>query len=255
MLAIERRTDIFRLLKQDGRVRVSELSKRYSVTEETIRRDLEKMSREGLAIKSHGGAILNENTNIELPFNTRMKRNIEGKQLLAATVAEFIRDGTKLMMDASSTSVFIAKALRKKQQMTVITNSIEIIVEMADKAHVELISTGGGLDRHYLAFTGPKTIRALSEYNPEIAVLSCQGLDMTRGIMDSTDAIADTKKAMITAARTVILATDYTKFNQFALSHIGPITEIDILITDRDPGPEWRDFLEERNVECIFPKS
>jgi DeoR/GlpR family transcriptional regulator of sugar metabolism len=254
MLAIERRKSILNQLKQDGRVRVSELGRQFQVTEETIRRDLEKMAREGLVIKSHGGAIINENTSIELPFNTRMKRNIEGKQAIAAIIAGQIRDGSQIVLDASSTSVFIAKALRKKQKLTVITNSVEIIVELADKPNIELISTGGLLESNYLAFTGAKTIRSFGEYNPEIAVVSCKGLSMERGVMDPTDSIANTKQAMIASARMTFLATDHTKFERFALSTICDPGDFNCVVTDRDPGSVWKDYFRERDVKCIYPK-
>ena len=114
MLAIERRSGIRNLLKQDGHVRVAELSRRFNVTDETIRRDLEKLERDGFVIKSHGGAIINENTSIELPFNTRKKQNIEGKQIIASLISGMVMDGSHVIMDASSTSVFIAKVLKKK---------------------------------------------------------------------------------------------------------------------------------------------
>lgn len=90
------------------------MSREFGVSEETIRRDLERLERDGLAVKSYGGAVLNESLNIEVPFNVRKKRNVEGKQKIARMVAELVQDGDHLMMDASSTSVFIVKALKRK---------------------------------------------------------------------------------------------------------------------------------------------
>ena len=129
MLAIERRNEILEKLQTDRRVVVSELSQLYDVSEETIRRDLEKLVNDGYAIKSYGGAVINENVNIELPFNIRKNRNILGKQHIAELVAGLVNDGDSIMLDASTTAVDIAKALQEKgkKNLTIITNSIEII--------------------------------------------------------------------------------------------------------------------------------
>ena len=117
MLALERRNQIYEKLQQDKRVVVSELSQLYHVTEETIRRDLEKLEKDGIAIKSYGGAVLNENMNIELPFNVRKKHNVYGKQIVADLIAEMVHSREHLMLDSSSTSVFVAKALKEKEQI------------------------------------------------------------------------------------------------------------------------------------------
>ena len=108
MLAIERRNAILEKLQAERRVVVSELSVLFDVSEETIRRDLEKLETEGLVIKSYGGAVLNENSNLDLPFNVRKNRNVLGKQKIAELVADIIRDGDHIFLDSSSTAVAIA---------------------------------------------------------------------------------------------------------------------------------------------------
>lgn len=145
MLAIERRNEILEKLQTDRRVVVSELSQQYDVSEETIRRDLEKLVNDGYAIKSYGGAVINENVNIELPFNIRKNRNIVGKQHIADLVSKIVKDGDSIMLDASSTAVYIAKTLQEKgkKNLTVITNSIEIIIELFDAQDWTILSTGG----------------------------------------------------------------------------------------------------------------
>ena len=128
MLAIERRNQILEKLQAEKKVLVSDLSQIYDVTEETIRRDLEKLEKSGLIIKSYGGAVLNESTNLDLPFNVRKNRNVVGKQKIAGMMRELIQDGDTIMLDSSSTAVFIARALKEKPNLTVITNSLEILI-------------------------------------------------------------------------------------------------------------------------------
>ena len=145
MLAIERRNEILEKLQNDRRVVVSELSQIYEVSEETIRRDLDRLVQDGFAIKSYGGAVINENVNIELPFNIRKNRNIVGKQHIAELVSEQIKDGDSIMLDASSTAVYVAKTLLEqgKKNLTVLTNSVEIIIELFGAQDWKVLSTGG----------------------------------------------------------------------------------------------------------------
>ena len=132
MLAIERRNAILEKLQVERRVVVSELSALYDVSEETIRRDLDKLENDGYAIKSYGGAVINENSNLDLPYNVRKNTNVLGKQKIAALISEMVHDGDNIMLDASSTAVAIAKAIKNKKDLTVITNSLEIALELIE---------------------------------------------------------------------------------------------------------------------------
>ncbi len=143
MLAIERRNEILEKLQSEKCVVVSELSQHYGVSEETIRRDLEKLENDGLVIKTYGGAVLNEHSIFDLPFNIRKNQMIAEKQKIAEAVDELVRDGEAIMLDASSTAAYIARGLRKKKKLTVITNSVEIIIELFDVPEWNVISTGG----------------------------------------------------------------------------------------------------------------
>ena len=143
MLALERRNLILEKLQEEKRVVVSELSQLYSVSEETIRRDLDKLEKEGLATKSYGGAVINEDVGIDLPFNVRKNQNVQGKQKMAEIAASMVNDGDHIFLDASTTAVFVAKALKEKERLTVVTNSMEILLELSDVSGWNIISTGG----------------------------------------------------------------------------------------------------------------
>ena len=175
MLALERRNLILEKLQDEKRVVVSELSQLYNVSEETIRRDLEKLEQEGFATKSYGGAVLNENVGIDMPLNIRSKKNVAAKQKMAEIVASLIHDGDHIMLDASSTDLFIAKAIKNKQRLTVITNSVEIMIELSEMPGWNIISTGGNLKEGYLALVGTKAEETISAYYADKAFVSCKG--------------------------------------------------------------------------------
>lgn len=252
MLAIERRNDILEKLQVQKRVIVSELSQCYKVSEETIRRDLEKLEGEGLVIKSYGGAVLKENTNIELPFNVRKNQNVEGKQKIAALLNRIVHDGERLMMDASSTAVFVTKALKEKNNLTVITNSIEIIIELSDKSGWHILSTGGLFKEGSFALVGPQAEHMLNHYHVDKAIVSCKGLDIKAGATDSEEYLAKTKQTMLGLAKQKILAIDHSKFDELAFTSICEMSEFDVVVTDEKPEDKWLEKFKELEIECLY---
>lgn len=254
MLAVERRNLILEKLQEDKRVVVSELSQLYNVSEETIRRDLDKLDRDGLAIKSYGGAIINENTSIDMPFNVRKNRNVQGKQKIAELIASTIRDGEHIMLDASTTAVFVAKAIKHKSRLTVITNSVEIIIELSDVPDFNIISTGGNVKEGYLALVGPRAIEGIAAYNVEKAVISCKGFDVEKGFTDSIDLFSQAKQMMMSVAKDKVLAVDSTKFGTVAFSKVGDLKDITTLVTDKKPEKQWLDIFKEHGITCLYPR-
>lgn len=254
MLAVERRNLILETLQEEKRVVVSELSQIYRVSEETIRRDLDKLDRDGLATKSYGGAVLNENTNIDMPFNVRRKHNVSGKQKVAELAATLIHDGDRIMLDASTTAIFIAKAIKHKERLTVITNSIEIVIELSDLTDWDVIMTGGSAKAGYLALLGPKTIDNVNSYNVDLSFVSCKGLEEQKGFTDSNEQLAQVKQAMLRAAKSGVLVVDGSKFGKIAFSKVGELKEITTVVTDRKPDKKWMTLFEQKGVQCLYPE-
>lgn len=252
MLAAERRNLILEKLQDEKKVVVSELSALFEVSEETIRRDLDKLDKEGLAVKSYGGAILNENTSIDMPFNIRKKRNMKGKQIIAEIVSGLIQEGEHIIVDPSTTAVSIVKALKNRKRLTVITNSIEVLVELSDVSGWDIISTGGTLRESYLALVGPKALDGINSFNADKVILSCKGIDMEKGITDANEMFSQVKQTMMKCAKQRILAADHTKFNNVAFSQICQLSAIDMVVTDIRPSEEWMNYFSEKGIECLY---
>ena len=254
MLAIERRNAILEKLQAERRVVVSELSQIYKVSEETIRRDLEKLENDGFAIKSYGGAVINENANVDLPFNIRKKRNVISKQKIAEVISSRIKDGTSIMLDASPTAVYIAKALKERKNLTLITNSIEILIEMFDTPNVNVLSTGGAMREGSFALVGPQTDKMLKSYHVDIAIVSAKGFDLETGMTDTEELHANNKKTMLHAGREKVLAVDSSKFGKTAFTEIGTLEDISMVVTDAKPDEVWLQAFKEYGIECIYPE-
>lgn len=254
MLALERRNQILEKLQKDKRVLVSELSQLYDVSEETIRRDLDKLEKEGLATKSYGGAVFKESVSIDLPFNIRKNQNVTGKQKMAEMVASLINDGDHIFLDASTTAVFVAKALKNHENLTVITNSMEILLELSDVSGWKIISTGGTLVEKYLAFLGTKTEKAFRDYYVDKVIFSCKALDLQFGMTESQDLFASVKRTMMSSGKTNILVVDSSKFGLISYNVAGDLRDVDIIVTDSRPDELWLAYFEENGISCRYPE-
>ncbi len=254
MLAAERRNLILEKIHAEKKVVVGELSREYEVSEETIRRDLEKLEEEGHVTKSYGGAVLNETNLIELPYSVRRKVNPVAKQRIAELVTKEIEENDHIFLDASTTSVFIAKNIKHMEHLTVITNSIENLLELSDVTGWDIVSTGGFLKPGTMSLCGWKAAEALRAYHVDKAFLSCKGATIEKGITDGNDETAGIKQAMIDSAGKVYLAADSSKLDNTAFSYICGFDRIDTFITDKEPDTRWREFLTNNNIEIIYPE-
>ncbi len=254
MLAIERRKIILDQLQKDKRVVVSDLSRRFGVSEETIRRDLERFEQEGVAVRSYGGAVLKDNVASEVPFQSRKKKNLLGKKVIGEIVADMVDDGEHIFIDPSTTTLTIVKELRQagKKNITIITNAIEVLVECAEYSDWDVISLGGTLQPGKFALVGPQAIEGIEGYHADKAIIACKAIDMQKGVTDSNVMFTQVKRAMLENARERIVAVDSTKFDQVGFSRICALEEIDTIVTDLLPSEEWQNYLSEREVRCLY---
>ncbi len=252
MLPIERKNAILSKLVTDGKVIVSDVAAEYDVTEETIRRDLDKLEKEGLAKKTYGGAVKVENLNVDLPYTVRKQTNVEGKKYIAEKIATLIKDGDYILLDSSTTALFTVKSISSLHNITLLTNSIEVLLEMPQNSDWRVICTGGEFIQNSLSFAGRQVESIIDEYNVDLSVLSCKGLDMEKGVTDTRDFNAQIKKSFMRSAKKVILAVDSTKFDKTSFVRFADISDIDVLVTDICPSDEWKNYLSSNNVELYY---
>ncbi|MBE6530518.1 MAG: DeoR/GlpR transcriptional regulator [Ruminococcaceae bacterium] len=252
MLAIERRREILAKLNADGKVIVAELAKDFEVTEETIRRDLEKLDKEGLVSKTYGGAVSKHNTSLDLPYNIREGVNVIQKQSISDKISELIEDGERVMLDSSSTALYVLKKIKSKKNLTIITNSVKILIELADKSDWTVLSTGGVLKKSALSLTGSSAEKMIRSYHVDTAICSCKGLDTELGITDSNENDTLIKQAMFASAERRILALDSEKFDKKSFVKVCDFGAIDIIVTDSAPSEKWIGFCNEKGVDLIY---
>ena len=252
MATKERLDSIEEMVISEKKVTVSKLSEKFDVTEETIRRDLEKLEEKGLIVRTYGGAILNiENKSEGIPFYKRAGINLESKQFIALKALEFIKRGTTLITDSSSTVIEVLKLIKDRTDLTIITNSIEALHEL-NQSDLNILSTGGAFNKNSLSLQGLVAKNTIKNYHVEIALVSCKGMDKINGIMDSSDEEAEIKKQMIEQANIVILLIDHTKFDKTSLVKLFNFSDIDYIITDVEPRAEWIEFLNSSNIKILY---
>jgi len=250
MLAVERKTRILDLVARDRSVVVAELSQELGVTEETIRRDLNKLEKEGLLSRTHGGAVALQGEAEDLPYRTRHLINIEAKRLIAQKASALVKDGDAVMMDSSSTAYETLKGLGSRRDLTLITNSVRVLSDPSLPAYT-IMSVGGELRRRSMTFVGPLAGRTIAQFNADVALISCKAISLAGGLMEANMADAEVKRAFIASAQRVCLLVDSEKFDRTALINICGFEPIDFVVTDREPSPEWRELFERHKVKLI----
>lgn len=253
MLAVERRKKIMDLLYENQSVAVPELSRLFDITEETVRRDLAKLEKEGLLRRTYGGAVLSEGLHLELPISIREVTNKEAKEALGRIAADFVDDGDTIIMDSSTTVLQMAKFLREKKRLTVITNGLKIASELAPYENISVISTGGMLRSSSLSFVGHSAERAIANYNADKFFMSCKGVSLDKDVTESNEFEAELKKRMIESAQRIVLLADHTKLDKVSFATICSLKDINIFITDETLSKQWESFMEDNGVEVLYP--
>jgi DeoR/GlpR family transcriptional regulator of sugar metabolism len=247
VLVAERQRKIVELVNEKLSIRVTELSKIFSVTEETIRRDLEKLEKDNLLMRSHGGAVSLEKDQSETSYLEREITNATEKKAIAIEAISLIEPGDQIVLDASTTAWYMAKEL-PDMPLTVLTNSIKVAIELSRKEQIRVISTGGTLMSQSLSYVGPLAERSLSMYHVNKAFLSCKGVHLERGLSDFNELQALLKKQMMEIADESVLMVDSSKFGTRSFSQIAPLSSIGTVITDSHLDSQMKRQIEEKTI-------
>jgi DeoR/GlpR family transcriptional regulator of sugar metabolism len=251
MLAAERKQRILELIQRGRGAAVSDLSQQFGVTEETVRRDLNRLEREGLLSRTHGGAMPRQGDVEDLPYRTRHLTNLDAKRDIAAKAARLVENGASVMLDSSTTAFEVLAALESHRDLTLITNSARIL-SAPDSTRHTIISVGGELRRRSMTLVGPLATQAIGQFKADLALISCKALSLTAGIMDANVADADMKRAFIGGARRVCLLVDGDKFDKTSLIAIGGLEPIDVVVTDRRPPDPWLERIAQTGCTLIY---
>ncbi|RGE22580.1 DeoR/GlpR transcriptional regulator [Leucobacter sp. wl10] len=252
MYAAERQQLILDTARSDGRVDVSAQADALGVTTETIRRDLTALERRGLLRRVHGGAIPVDRLEPETGVEVRIGLRAEAKRRIAQRVLEEIPANATLLLDAGTTTLAIARALPANASLTVITNSLIIGAELAARPGISLLQLGGRVRPITGAAVGPWPNDSLAGLTVDIGVFGANGFDVAHGLTTPDHDEAATKRAMLRASRTTVLASDASKAARAHLYRFAEIEEIDMVVTDTDIDAELAEQIRRAGPTVVI---
>ncbi|HYE82098.1 MAG TPA: DeoR/GlpR family DNA-binding transcription regulator [Clostridia bacterium] len=251
MFAIERKNKLLSLIQENKSVLVQDMAAFFEVTEETIRRDLKELENSGLIMRTHGGAILMDDSKTEAAVEVREGINIPGKDAIAREAVKLIKDGDTIILDASTSSLFVAKHLKSRKGLTVITNAEKVVLELSGCEDFTLISTGGIFRHRSQSYVGKTAETALSNYHTSKVFISCKGFSPKKGLMDSNEQESDIRKAMLRCSEEAIFLCDSTKFDKVGYVVTAQLRDFSYFITDTPIPEDWSRAFDEGGVKMI----
>jgi DeoR/GlpR family transcriptional regulator of sugar metabolism len=254
VFARERQAEIARLVEANGRARVSELARRFGVSAVTIRKDLVTLESERQVVRTHGGAIALHRSGPELAFSIRERLQRDEKSRMGAVAASLVSDGESIVLDASTSALYIARHLKDIEVwhgLTVVTNSIRIASELAGHQGITVLMLGGRVRWEALSVVGPLGDGVFRRINVQKAFLGAAGFTMDEGLSDAMEEEAQIKRSMVTAARDVYAVVDHTKWGRISSATFCRTDRLIGVITDNEAPQEMVTALRGMGIKVL----
>ena len=254
MYAEERQQAMAQAITQQGRVSVAELAEEFSVTTETVRRDLSALERIGLIRRVHGGAVPSSSLAvIESGLTERDLANTAAKDLIAAAaVALLPPPGSIIIMDAGSTTARLATLLPRDHRLTVVTHAVPVAARLAGLPQIDLFLLPGKVRPTTQAAVGADTVAALADLRADVSFVATNGLSTSHGLTTPDREEAATKRAIVAAGRRTVVLADSTKIGVESSLRFASISDIDVLVTDSAIKPDDQKALDAAGVEVVI---
>ena len=241
------------MLDRAGRVTVDELTEELQVSAVTARADLDALSELGALVRSHGGAVKLEGPEVDYPIAFKKMLRQSDKERIGKAAAQLIQPNQTVILDSGTTTAEVARHLKlsKVRPITVITNGLNIGVELSTAADTTVLLLGGMLRSASLSTVGPHAEQMLRQLNADHLFMGVDGLDPESGLSTPDVFEAQLDALMMKMAKSITVVADSSKFGRRSLSVIGRVEEIDRLITDNEANPAMIAAIRSRGVEVI----
>jgi DeoR family transcriptional regulator of aga operon len=245
---------ILQELLRDGKVSVEHLSKRLKISPSTVRRELAELELAGLLRRTHGGAVRVEPMLYEpfrhvSSFSAQEQQHASEKRRIGLAAAEIIQDGDIIAIGAGTTTTQVARSIRHRKGITVLTNAINIAMELSHRVDLKIIVTGGSMSGDWFALTGPVAIAAVGEMFVDRVFVGVDGIHPEHGLTTNYPDQAAVHRAMMRQARQRIVVADHTKIGDIGTALIGPVSDIDLIITDKGISPKMAAQFTAKKIE------
>lgn len=254
ILGAVRKDKILVYLRDRSSATVTELSELCEVSEVTIRQDLNQLAVEGLLVRTRGGAILSTRANSDFTFTARAAVNADIKQRIGEMAATFVQSGDSVVIDASTTGLYVARALAQRYELedvTVITNGVHTALELSNRLDIHTFLTGGHLRSSSVSLAGSFAWDMLGKIYATVGFLGARGLTVQHGLTEANMQEGDVKRRMCERCQEIIVVADSSKFGQVALVPFGKLTDAHRIITDHPASGEIIGHIRQLGVDVI----
>ena len=248
MFAEERKHMIVDLVNKNIKTTVSNLCEKFSVSPATIRNDLRELEEAGLLKRTHGGAISNIKANYEPNAYQKEIEHVNEKKAIAKRAAQYVHEGDTIALDTGTTTFELAKQLVTYENLTVVTNDLQIAAFLERNGKANIIMAGGAVRRNFHCTAGQKAIDTLSDLNADKTFLAANGVSIKRGITTPNIDTAHVKEKLVSLGDEVLLLVDSSKFDTSTFVKFAGLSEIDLIITDTGVDSEYMELLEREDV-------
>ncbi|WP_371367134.1 Glucitol operon repressor [Sporomusa rhizae] len=235
------------------RASIEELCNVFTVSKNTMRRDINELEKQGTIKKVYGGIVLNDKKTTE-PFESREEKNTSAKQVIAKLACDFVQDGDIIYIDSGTTTMHMLPHLAELRNLTIITNNLNVILSSLPYLHLNVLCTGGTLFRTTNSFVDMDAINFLKKYNIAKAFMASTGISISKGITNSSSFEYDIKKYMVDNCDMVVLLADETKIGRVSLTTYCDLKDINVFVTNAKPDDEYVDFFDKNNIKLITPQ-
>lgn len=252
MFEEERLQEIYKYVQINLRVSVRGLCQKFGVSESTVRRDLAELESRRLLKRTHGGAICLDSVSMEPTYAEKQDRYREEKQQIAALAADLIENGDSILVDAGTTTLYLAPHLARYQRLTVVTNSIYLMEKLASCPGVTLMCVGGTLRPNTMALVGPVAEEDLARIRVDKAFIATNGLETSMGLTTPNILEASLKAKMIAAAEQVYVLADHTKIGHVSFARFGTLADIDGCVTGPQISEQQKQEFKRRGIRLFL---
>jgi len=248
---VERQERMLRFVEQRQRVTVADICDQFGVSVATARRDLEALAERGRVRRVHGGALAIHRAPPELPALQRAGEQAAEKRRIGQAAAALVADGETVFLSSGTTTLEVARSLRSQRHLTVITNSLLALNELADTPEITLVGLGGLLRRSEMSFIGHITEQALAEVRADKVIIGIRAIDAEQGLTNDFLPETMTDRAIMRIAREVIVVADHSKCGRVSAAFVAPLSAMRTLVTDSGTPPEFVDALTAQGIRVL----
>ncbi len=248
----QRREIIMQYINDKPITTAAELSEKFGVSLETIRKDLIQLEQEGLICRVHGGIAPYKQASMSAHFENRVTANNEAKKRIAKAAASMIQSGDTLFLDGGTTVVELAKALQERKDIIVVTSSLMVSLILAEKGNCRVLATGGWMRPHDYVFFGSSAISAIERLNVDKSFMSGASISFSQGLTENYDEDAQVHRAVIKVSQQSILLVDSTKFENPGLLSVAPVSDFQTLITNASAPANQIQLIRNSGVNVIL---